>query len=33
MLIRQAVNLTRKAVGPHRYNYANRYNPITFVIT
>jgi len=32
ILIRQAVSLIRKAVGPHRYNYADRYNPITYVI-
>ena len=32
MLIRQAVSLTRKAVGPHRHNYADRHNPITYVI-
>jgi len=30
-LIRQAVGLFRQAVGPHRYNYADRYNPITYV--
>jgi hypothetical protein len=27
-----AVNLIRKAVVADRYNYADRYNPITYVI-
>jgi hypothetical protein len=31
ILIRQTVSLIRKAV-PHYYNYADRYNPITYVI-
>src|ERR1700733_10722146 len=31
ILIRQTVSLIRKAV-PHRHNYADRHNPITYVI-
>ena len=30
ILIRQTVSLIRKAV-PYRYNYADRYNPITYI--
>jgi hypothetical protein len=30
ILIRQTVSLIRKAV-PHRHNYADRHNPITYV--
>ena len=30
-LIRHAVSLIRQAVGPHRHNYADRHNPITYV--
>ena len=30
-LIRQAVDLVRQAVGPYCYNYADCYNPITYV--